>query len=64
MKYNCDNCGIFVAEIISGSKIKKETVFICSSCNSVRKIHKNYFNAGNKNSKTPFENIFGDIFKK
>ena len=60
----CESCGIKVADITVGSKIRKSAVMLCSSCN-VKRIASDMKKNLNKQSGTsnPFADIFGGGFK-
>ena len=54
----CSGCHCKVAEIIEGSKIKKDSIMLCSTCEVKRKMS----DLAGKGKKNQFDSLFGEIF--
>jgi len=63
MKVYCHNCQLFVAEIVTGSNIRKGAVMLCSGCIKLLEDATKGNPTGKDNISNPFGDIFGDIFK-
>lgn len=67
MKVYCKRCGFYLGEILTGSKLHKGIVYLCSCCHDLFKTYedlKNYEKGVGSNSMPPgFEEIFKG-FKK
>lgn len=65
MIINCNNCNTKVAEIVTGSKIKKGAVMLCDDCEKSRTNLKNLYKVmGCSQSTTNHNDFFKDIFSK
>lgn len=64
MKAYCCMCGKVVAEIEKGSRIRKETSYICKECAEYMLGKSSPIKGDDKRyTETDFDRIFGGIFK-
>lgn len=62
MIINCAKCNIKVAEIVTGSKIKKKAIMLCEKCETQRKALEMRFQ-GRFKPFDPYSNDIFDLFK-
>jgi hypothetical protein len=62
MKIYCSCCGIFVAEILSGSNIRKNAKMLCFECYERYKIAEDMAKLSKKQTDYGFQDLFNGLF--
>lgn len=60
MKLYCEECSIFIGEVLPGSKLRIGVVYLCKDCNTIRLVAKRHFTSNYKDLDLGgLEDLFG-----